>query len=101
MDVHTHKFSYPSFLNKMNSFNDDIKDIRINRSEINVTSVNVEKSSVVKTSENENIKISIEEPDDNQEEFVESDEDDINPHLITCSEIVLEPVVNKIGRAHV
>jgi hypothetical protein len=73
-------------LTKITHLNDDIIDIK-NEKEQSVTQIqvnNAEKSSVVKTSENENIEIHIVESEE------EEDKDDINPLMITCSTISLK-----------
>jgi hypothetical protein len=50
-------------LSKMTNFNEEIREIRLSKTEKNITSENFEKSSVVKTCENENVKIHIIEED--------------------------------------
>jgi hypothetical protein len=83
-------------LNKITGLGKDINELQNNNtkniyiSEASHT-INVEKSSVIKTSENENIEIHVEEPNKEfvDEEIDESDEEDVNPALITCSTITL------------
>ena len=81
-------------LNKINKLGNDISELQSDRNNSSVETfhtVNIEKSTAVKTSENENIEIHVEEHSKElvQEEFEDSDEEDINPALITCSTIIL------------
>jgi hypothetical protein len=81
-------------LNKINKLGNDICELQSDRNNSSVETfhtVNIEKSTAVKTSENENIEIHVEEPIKElvEEEFEDSDEEDINPLLITCSTIIL------------
>jgi hypothetical protein len=83
-------------LNKITKLSQDINELQnINKNILDVDTfhkVNIQKSSVIKTSENENIEINVEEPTQvlNKEELDDSDEDDLNPALITCSTITLQ-----------
>jgi len=80
-------------LTKMTSFSQEIKEIKLDKTDICFTSENFEKSSVVKTSENENVEIHIEETNDNENSEVENSDDeerDINSDMITSSEISLQ-----------
>jgi hypothetical protein len=78
-------------LTKITHLNDDIKEIKNNKieSEQKIFANNVEKSSLVMTSKNENIKIHIQETEQLEEEDI-SDDEDVNPLLITCSTISLK-----------
>jgi hypothetical protein len=81
---------------KISSLQNDINEMKqrdMKVEDIVHTTDIIEKSSVVKTSENENIEIHIEEPcviEEVQEEEI-SDDEDGNPALITCSTISLKP----------
>ena len=78
---------------KISNLNDEVKQIKSCNQEISQNN-NITKSSVVKTSENENIKIHFEEP--NVIEMDElSDEDDSNPDLIPCSQVCFKEVEDK------
>ena len=86
-------------LDKLESINDEVKVLKANpRDNVKIVQMdcekpyisNVIKPSIVSACENENIKFEI-----NEEEYEESDEDDVNPALITCSTITLpksEPI---------
>ena len=78
-------------LGKITHLNDDIKELQNNRTPIQevVYTNTIEKSSVVKSCENENIEIHIEESEELEEEEI-SDDEDVNPALITCSVISLK-----------
>ena len=80
-------------LGKITHLNHDIKDIQNNRASVQevVYKNTIEKSSVVKSSENENIEIHIEEPTKSEElKEEEISDDDVKPALITCSTILLK-----------
>ena len=81
-------------LTKITHLNDDIKEIQNNKIECQpkIVANNVEKSSLVMTSKNENIEIHIQETEQLEEEDV-SDDEDVNPLLITCSTISLKEEV--------
>ena len=76
-------------VNKITNLNDDLKSMKQSETKVGDTTGPIEKSSVVKTSENENIEIRIQEPEDSQDEDL-SDDEDVNPLLITCSTISLK-----------
>jgi hypothetical protein len=81
---------------KITYLNSDVKEIQKQRENINnnkyteelVYSDTIEKSSIVKTSENENIEIHIQEPTQEVQEEI-SDDEEINSALITCTVIKL------------
>jgi hypothetical protein len=84
-------------LDKLESINDEVKVLKENpRDNIKVVHMdqekpyisNIIKPSIVSACENENIKFEI-----NEDEYEESDEDDINPALITCSTISIKQEV--------
>jgi hypothetical protein len=84
-------------LDKLESINDEVKVLKENpRDNIKVLHMdqekpyisNIIKPSIVSACENENIKFEI-----NEDEYEESDEDDINPALITCSTISIKQEV--------
>jgi hypothetical protein len=83
-------------LDKLESINDEVKVLKENpRDNIKVVHMdqekpysNIIKPSIVSACENENIKFEI-----NEDEYEESDEDDINPALITCSTISIKKEV--------
>jgi len=87
-------------VNKITTLNDEVKELKHGEIKLEDTTVHttdiIEKSSVVKTSENENIEIHIEEPSEElQEEDISDDEVDVNPLLITCSTITLKKEVTE------
>ena len=83
-------------LDKLESINDEVKVLKEKPSEsIKIVQMepeklysNIIKPSIVSACENENIKFEI-----NEDEYEESDEDDINPALITCSTISIKQEV--------
>jgi len=80
-------------LSKIAYLNNEIKDLKINTNSKNISQLiqtgNIEKSSVIEMSKNENIEIIIEEVSEKEYEHeISDDENDINP-LITCSTIIL------------
>ena len=84
-------------LDKLESINDEVKVLKENpRDNIKIVQMyhekpyvsNVIKPSIVSACENENIKFEI-----NEDEYEESDEDDVNPALITCSTISIKQEV--------
>jgi len=101
-------------LRKIETLNDDVKDLKNNNSEnetIEYKTVYMTPSiiqpSIVSACENENIKFEIKENESEadiesgneeeevseelEEENIDSDEDDVNPALITCSKLELKP----------
>jgi hypothetical protein len=80
-------------LDKITHLNNDIKELQ-NNSNRDIKEVvyrdNIQKSSLVKSSENENIEIHIKESEEVEEEEISVDDDDVNPLLITCSTISLK-----------
>jgi hypothetical protein len=78
---------------KITELNADIKSFKSNETTVLIhediqPTYTIEKSSVVKTSENENIEIHIQESEELKEEDF-SDDEDANPLLVTCSTITL------------
>jgi hypothetical protein len=82
-------------LTKITNLNDDTKEIQNNKNdcEQKIIANNVEKSSLVMSGKNENIEIHIQETEQLEKEE-ESDDEDVNPLLITCSKISLKEEEN-------
>ena len=79
-------------LNKIISLDEEVKSLKSCETTFEV------KSSACNPSEKENIKIHFEEPSEElvEEEIEESDEEDFNPALITCSTITLNKEPEKV-----
>ena len=77
-------------LGKITHLNDDVKELQNNRKHNQefIYTNTIEKSSIVKSSENENIEIHISEEENSDEE------DNINPLLITCTTITMKEEVD-------
>ena len=96
-----------NLLNKIIQLNDDFKHFKNKTTQVDYSPEygvswinpsynkqiyvnNIGNYSVIKTSENENIKIHIEEFEELKKEKISDDNDDVNPLMITCSKTSLE-----------